>query len=138
MAANKTTETKNSVVDFLNAIDNPKRKQDAFAIFELMNDISKVPARMWGSSIVGYDLYKYNFKNGKPAEFFKIGFSPRKQAVTLYFMNDFQKNQELIAKLGKYKISKACLYINKIEDVDLSVLKSLIIESYEYMTAKYG
>lgn len=137
MAENKTKESDDSVIDFLNSITHEKRRKDALVIYEIMQGISKKPAKMWGKTIIGFDRYKYEYESGRKGEFFKIGFSPRKQSLSLYFMNGFQKNTELIGKLGKHKTSKACLYINKIEDIDLEVLKLLIQESYDYMSAKY-
>lgn len=131
-------ETDDSVQNFLNAVKHPKRQKDALAIYQIMKSVSQQSAKMWGKSIIGFGRYKYEYKSGRKGEFFKIGFSPRKQAISIYFMNGFYENTELLNKLGKFKTSKACLYINKVEDINLDILRLLIQDSYDYMTSKYG
>ena len=93
---------------------------------------------MWGSSIVGFGRYHYKYDSGREGDFMKVGFSPRKQNISLYIMTGFDRYEELMAKLGKFKTGKSCLYINKLADVDEDVLTELITISYDLMTEKYG
>lgn len=137
-AKNKTTENDDSVVDFLASVQNDKRKEDAFKTLEIMKELLPEEAKMWGSSIVGFGNYHYKYESGREGEFLKVGFSPRKTSLTVYIMPGFNRYEELMSNLGKYKTGKSCLYIKNLEDVDLDILKSLIKESYDYMTSKYG
>jgi len=91
---------------------------------------------MWGPSIVGFGKYHYKYASGREGDFFITGFSPRKQNLTLYIMSGFQKYPKFMKKLGKYKTGSSCLYINKLEDVNMRVLKELITESVKYMKQK--
>lgn len=134
---NKTVETENSVFDFLNSVDNGQRKEDSFKVLELMQTISGYPPKMWGTAIVGFGNYHYKYESGREGDFMRIGFSPRKTALTLYIMPGFERFQELMDRLGKYKTGKSCLYIKKLSDIDESVLKELMTESLSYMEKKY-
>ena len=136
MAELKTKPNKLSVEKFLNSIKDEKKKADSFKVLELMKKITKEEPVMWGPSIVGFGKYHYKYASGREGEFFVTGFSPRKQNLTLYIMSGFKKYDGLMKKLGKYKTGSSCLYINKLEDVDLKVLKSLITESVKYMKNK--
>lgn len=138
MAKNKTQKTEKSVEDFLHSVENERRKQDSFAVLDIMKEITGEAPKMWGPAIVGFGDYHYKYESGREGDFFKVGFSPRKQSMTLYIMNGFERYPELMGKLGKHKIGKSCLYINKLDDVDQEILKELILESYNYMTNKYG
>jgi len=137
MAELKTKETKASVEKFLNAIPDEKRREDCFKILEMMKKITKVEPKMWGPSIVGFGNYHYKYASGHDGDMCITGFSPKKQNLTLYIMPGFERYNELMKKLGKYKTSVSCLYIKKLEDVDLKVLKELVTSSFKYMKAKY-
>ena len=137
-AKNKTTKNEGDVKAFLEGLEDEKRKEDSIMALDLMSDITKEEPKMWGGSIVGFGDYHYKYESGREGDFFKVGFSPRKQNLTLYIMPGFERFEELMAQLGKYKTGKSCLYIKKIEDVDLDILKELVTESYGYMTKKYG
>jgi len=137
MAELKTKETKASVEKFLNAIPDEKRREDCFKILEMMKKITKVEPKMWGPSIVGFGNYHYKYASGHEGDMCITGFSPKKQNLTLYIMPGFERYNELMKKLGKYKTSVSCLYIKKLEDVDLKVLKELVTSSFKYMKAKY-
>ena len=137
-AKNKTTKNGGNVEDFLATVDNPKRKADALAVYKLMKNLLPDPPKMWGPSIVGFGDYHYKYESGREGDFFKVGFSPRKQNLTLYIMPGFERFEDLMDKLGKYTTGKSCLYIKKLEDIDIKILKELVTESYNYMTAKYG
>jgi hypothetical protein len=103
-----------------------------------MNDLVPDEAKMWGSSIVGFGSYHYKYKSGREGDFFKVGFSPRKQNLSVYIIPGFERYESLMKNLGKYKIGKSCLYVNRWTDIDVNVLSDLIKESYSFMTRKYG
>ena len=126
MAELKTKENNASVADFLNSIPDEKKRKDAFEVLELMQDITKEPAKMWGNSIVGFGRYHYKYATGHEGDMCITGFSPRKQTLTIYINSGFEMHGELMKQLGKYKTGKVCLYVNKLEDIKLSVLKKLI------------
>ena len=126
MAELKTKQNEQSVEDFLGEIADEKRWQDCFTVLELMKKLTEQEPKMWGASIVGFGNYKYKYKSGREGEWFVTGFSPRKQNLTLYIMSGFTRYDELLAKLGKHKTGKSCLYINKLEDVNLGVLEEMI------------
>lgn len=138
MAELKTTPNSSDVLQFLNSVENDKRKNDSLYVLELMKNITKCQPKMWGTSIVGFGTYHYKYDSGREGDWFLTGFSPRKQSLTLYIMPGFDRFEELMAKLGNYKTGKSCLYINKLEDVDESVLKKLIKESIDYLNNKYN
>jgi hypothetical protein len=130
----KTKVNDADVLEFLNSVENTKRRQDSFAILDIMSEITGEEPKMWGKSIVGFGSYHYVYASGQEGDWMAIGFSPRKQSLTLYIMSGFKAYDELLAKLGKYKTGKSCLYINKLEDVDEGVLRELIRESFLWMT----
>jgi hypothetical protein len=114
-----------------------KNDEDSFKILEMMKKITKEEPKMWGPSIVGFGNYHYKYESGREGDFFITGFSPRKQNLVLYIMPGFKRYTELMNKLGKYKTGKSCLYIKKLEDVDIKVLKELISKSVMYIKQKY-
>lgn len=133
MAELKTKPNDQSVESFLNSVSDEKKRQDSFAILKLMQEATGEEAQMWGDSIIGFGRYQYKYASGREGEWFLTGFSPRVQNLTLYIMSGFDKYDELLDQLGKYKTGKSCLYINKIEDVDLQTLKELVARSVEHM-----
>lgn len=137
-STNKTQATKSSVSGFLNALEDSQRKKDSKKVLKLMKQLTGEKAVMWGSSIVGFGEYHYKYVSGREGDFMKVGFSPRKHALTLYIMPGFKRYDTLMSKLGSYKTGKSCLYIKRLEDVDEEVLSLLIKDSYTYMTEKYG
>jgi len=137
MAEQKTKENVASVDDFLAGIEHKKRREDGFKMKEVMERLTGQPAKMWGSAIVGFGAYDYKYDSGRSGRHLMTGFSPRKAALTLYIMPGFAKHAALMAKLGKHKTGKSCLYINKLEDVDAVVLEELIMLGFEYMREKY-
>lgn len=133
MAEIKTQQNEGSVKDFLDSVENEKKREDSKVILELMRSVTGDEPSMWGDSIIGFGSYQYKYASGREGDWFQTGFSPRKQNLTLYIMPGFDRYDELLSKLGKYKTGKSCLYINKLEDVDLDVLKELVKESVEVM-----
>ena len=135
MAELKTQRNDASVEEFLNAVEHEQKRKDAFAILALMQEATGEEPQMWGASIVGFGSYRYKYGSGRTGEWMMVGFSPRKQSMTLYIMPGFDQYEEMLAQLGKHKIGKACLYINKLADVDETVLRQLIKHSYNHMKA---
>lgn len=133
----KTKKNDASVLDFINAVEHPVRKADSLILLELMNRITGVPPKMWGGSIVGYDEYHYIYASGKEGDWPMIGFSPRKQRLSLYIMPGFGIIDDLLPLLGKHKTSKACLYINTLSDINISVLEKIIERAILHMREKY-
>lgn len=134
---NKTTQNNRSVEDFLDSVENEKRREDSKKVLKMMWETTGENPRMWGSSIVGFGTYHYKYASGREGDFMKVGFSPRKNALTVYIMSGFDRHDELMEKLGKYKTGKSCLYIKKLEDVDMDILKELVVESVAYVDEKY-
>ena len=135
MAKLKTAPNEGSMGEFLESVENEKKKQDSFEILALMKEITGEEPVMWGTSIIGFGSYQYKYASGREGEWFLTGFSPRKQNITLYIMSGFDQYDQLLAKLGKYKTGKSCLYINKINDIDTDVLKELVKQSVEHMVS---
>lgn len=133
MAELKTKPNDQNVEEFLNSLTDAKKRQDSFTILEIMKQVTQAEPKMWGSNIIGFGAYHYKYASGREGDWFLAGFSPRKQNLTLYIMSGFEQYDELLKKLGKYKTGKSCLYINKIEDIDLPTLKKLIQQSVEHM-----
>lgn len=133
MAELKTKRNKGDVQAFLNSVPDEKKRQDSFAILELMRQVTGKEPEMWGDSIVGFGSYHYKYKSGREGDWFLTGFSPRKQNITLYIMAGFDEYDKLLNKLGKHTTGKSCLYVKKIEDVDADVLKELVRQSVEHM-----
>ena len=133
MAENKTRPTDASVTKFLNSIENERKRQDSLTILKLMKEVTGEEPKMWGDSIVGFGDYHYQYASGREGNWFLAGFSPRKQNLTLYIMAGFDNYDTLLSQLGKYKTGKSCLYINKIADVNLDVLKELVQQSVAHM-----
>lgn len=129
MAEIKTKVNDASVEAFLASVENGKRREDSFTVLELMKNITKEEPKMWGTSIVGFGSYHYTYASGQEGDWPVAGFSPRKQALTVYLMTGFERDEDLMAKLGKYKTGVSCLYIKKLEDVDMNVLAELIKRS---------
>jgi hypothetical protein len=133
MAELKTKKTAASVKDFLNRVPEERKRKDSFALLKLMQEITAAKPAMWGPSIVGFGSYHYKYASGREADWPLAGFSPRKQNLTLYITAGFDGYGELLGKLGKHKTGKVCLYINRLEDVDLATLKELVRRSVEHM-----
>ena len=127
LAEIKTKETESSVEDFINAVADEQKRKDSFAILSMMQKATKEAPKMWGSSIIGFGNLRYKSpKTGREVDWFKIGFSPRKANISLYLNVEIQTHAASLKKLGKHKTSVACLYINKLEDVDMKVLQEMI------------
>lgn len=134
MAKTKTTYTEENVTDFINSyVDNEQKKADSFRLIELMKEWSSAESKMWGPTIIGFDNYHYKYASGHEGDAPVLGFSPRKTAFSLYVYSDTERSKLLLAELGKFKMGKACIYVKKLSDINISVLKALCIESIKYI-----
>jgi hypothetical protein len=138
MAQLKTQPNDQSVTGFLNSIENETRRQDSFTILELMQQVTGDEPVMWGDSIIGFGTYRYKYASGRQGEWFLVGFSPRVQNLTLYIMSGFDEYDDLLAKLGKHSTGKSCLYVRRLENIDLAVLGELIEKSVAHMKATHA
>lgn len=138
MAERKTQETDASVADFLAAIGHERRRREGRVIDEMMTRVTGAEGRMWGASMIGYGRYSYSYASGKAGELFLTGFAPRKQAISLYIMPGFSRYDDVLSQLGKHKTGRSCLYVNKLDDIDLNVLEKLVRLSVDFMREKYG
>jgi len=128
----KTKKTEASVTKFLASIEDEKKRKDSRAVLKMMKEITGDKPKMWGTAMIGFGSYHYKYASGQEGDWFLTGFSPRKQALTLYIMSGFSKYDALLNKLGKFKTGKACLYIKKLEDVHLPTLEELIRRSVKH------
>ena len=133
----KTRPTASSVDAFIDNLDDEHRRADCRAVAPLMAEITGAEGVMWGSSIVGFGSYHYRYASGREGDFLEVGFSPRKRALTIYVMAGFAEYQDLLARLGKHSTGKSCLYVKRLADVDLDVLREMLIRSVTYIRAKY-
>ena len=139
MAKNKTTETESSVTDFINNfVDNEAKRNDAFELIEIMNKVTGFEPKMWGPSIIGFGSYHYKYESGRAGDAPLAGFSPRKDNFALYFSSDFEDKDQLLANLGKHKTGKACVYIKKLDEINIDILKQMIINSIASLKSQYG
>lgn len=138
MAELKTKVNDQSVTAFLEANTDEKRRKDCFTVLEMMKKATGSEPKMWGDSIVGFGSYHYKYASGQEGDWLITGFSPRKQALTLYLMSGFDNYESILSRLGKFKTGKSCLYIKKLDDIDVTVLQELIDKSVHTFTTKSG
>lgn len=140
MAELKTKQNNKSVRAFLDEVSDENKKKDSFALVKIFEEATDKKAKMWGESIIGFGKYHYkSTRSSQEGEWMMTGFSPRKAAISLYIMSGFDKHEELLGKLGKFKKSSGCcLYVKRLEDIDVTVLKKLIKESCKEVVKIYG
>lgn len=131
MSELKTKPTSHDAAAFIAQLDDTSKRADAEALLTIMSDITQQPPVMWGDSLIGFGQYDYQYESGRKGTWFRVGFAPRKQNLTLYIMNGFSHYQHLLAQLGKHKTGKSCLYINKLADIDVDILKQMIALSFQ-------
>ena len=136
-AENKTKATSVSPESFIETVEHDVRRADAKLLLDLFADVTQLVPRMWGPSIIGYGRYHYKYESGREGEFMMTGFSPRKANQVIYIMPGYTDHSAILDRIGKYKIGKSCLYINKLADIDLDVLRELIIAGFEDMKSRY-
>jgi hypothetical protein len=132
----KTQPTAQDPIAFLDRIEDPQRRADCHAVLEMMRKATGAPPVMWGAAIVGFGCYRYRYASGHSGEWPVIGFSPRKNDLTLYLMPGFETQGALMAKLGKHKTGKSCLYLKRLSDVDRPTLETLIANSVQAMASQ--
>ncbi len=137
MTHNKTKPTPQKVSEFIAGIEDKRKRADCRELMKLMREITGNRAKMWGSSIVGYGKYHYKYASGREGDFFLTGFSPRKQALSVYIISGFNAHPDLMEKLGKFKTGKSCLYVKSLDDIDRAVLAKLVKASVAYMRKTY-
>ena len=137
MASNKTQPTRLKVSEFIAGIEDKRKRADCRELMKLMREITGNRATMWGPSIVGFGKYHYKYASGREGEIFLTGFSPRKQALSIYIISGFKAHAGLMEKLGKFKTGKSCLYVKSLDDIDRAVLKELVTESVAHMRETY-
>lgn len=133
MSEPKTKENDGDVLAFLNSVPDEQKRRDALQVMVMMQEVTGEEPRMWGDSIVGYGKYSYKYASGREGEWPLVGFSPRKQDLTLYIVSGFDNFDDLREKLGKHKVGKSCLYIKRLADVNPDVLREMIRDSAEHM-----
>ena len=133
----KTKETDNSVIEFIENVENVKKREDAYRLLDIFTETTGYEAKMWGPSIIGFGTYHYKYDSGHEGDAALVGFSPRKAKTSLYFATGDAKRDELLQDLGKHTVGKACVYINKVADIDEEVLKALIQQSVHFVKKMY-
>jgi hypothetical protein len=134
----KTKETDNSVIEFIETVENPKKRADAYHLLDIFTESTGYQAKMWGASIIGFGSYHYKYETGHEGDAPLVGFSPRKAKFSLYFAPGDTKREELLKVFGKHTTGKACVYINKISDINVEVLKELINQSISFLKKRYS
>lgn len=131
MAEPKMKENDNSVIDFIESVESEKKKADAYQLLDIFEEVTGFKAKMWGPSIIGFGSYHYKYASGHQGDAPLAGFSPRKAKHTLYLAYESEEREKLLENFGKHAKSKACIYVNKLADIDIDVLKELIKQSVE-------
>ncbi|MGD1890771.1 MAG: DUF1801 domain-containing protein [Cyclobacteriaceae bacterium] len=137
MATLKTQPYNRNISEFLSKVENPQKREDCFTLLDLMKEETGEEPQYWHSNMVGFGQYHYKYASGLEGDWFLTGFSPRKQNLTIYIMSGFERYEELMEQLGRYKTGKSCLYVKRLSDIDLDILKELVRESVSYMREEY-
>lgn len=135
--ANKTQPTETAPAAYIERVEPQRRRADGLVLLEFFNRVTKLEPQMWGPSMIGYGRYVYKYESGREGDFFLTGFSPRKAAMTIYIMPGYRDLDDKLARLGKHKTGKSCLYINKLADVDMDVLEEIVLDGLAYMRENY-
>ncbi len=138
MAELKTRKNARSVADFIASLDDERKQRESHALIALMRDVTGCEPAMWGESIVGFGQYRFKYASGREIDWMLTGFSPRKRAFSLYVMTGFDGQDDILSVLGRYKTGKSCLYVNKLDDIDLNALRKLLNASVSRLVEKYG
>ncbi|MDI7740742.1 DUF1801 domain-containing protein [Lysinibacillus fusiformis] len=133
----KTKHTDQSVIEFIEAVDSPKKREDAYQLLKIFEETSGFEAKMWGPSIIGFGSYHYKYESGHEGDAPFVGFSPRKAKISLYFATGDTEREKILERFGKHTSGKACVYINKLADIEEEVLKELILQSITFLRKTY-
>ncbi|KCZ59875.1 DUF1801 domain-containing protein [Hyphomonas atlantica] len=134
---NKTQPTDVSPADFIASVEHDRRREDAEVLLKWFEDVTGYAPKMWGPSLIGYGRYHYKYDSGREGDMLVTGFSPRKANLVMYIMPGYRDMSEKLARLGKHKLGKSCLYINKLADIDMDVLREIVEDGVAYMKANY-
>ncbi|HEX2548610.1 MAG TPA: DUF1801 domain-containing protein [Gammaproteobacteria bacterium] len=137
MAKNKTTETNKDVTEFIEKVSNETKRDDSFRLIEIFKSITGFDPKMWGPTIIGFGSYHYKYASGHEGDAPITGFSPRKDSIVIYLHPVFPKRDELLKKLGKHKVGKACVYFKKLDDIDVAVMEKMIAASIQENRKEY-
>jgi hypothetical protein len=137
MAKNKTTETTYNVTHFINTVEDEMKRNDAFELLKIIQEVTRFEPKMWGTAIIGFGSYHYKYASGHEGDAPLVGFSPRKDAISVYLYSSFENKDILLSKFGKYKAGKGCIYIKKLADIDLEILKQMISTSVNELQKLY-
>ncbi|MGR6545293.1 DUF1801 domain-containing protein [Paenibacillus tundrae] len=137
MVQPKTKETDGSVIEFIERVESPKKREDAYQLLDIYTETTGYEAKMWGPSIIGFGSYHYRYESGHEGDAPLVGFSPRKAKISLYFATGDTEREALLSNLGKHTTGKACVYINKVADIYVLVLQALITQSVSFLQEKY-
>jgi hypothetical protein len=138
MATNKTTETVASVKEFIDAVENEQKRKDSYQLIEMMKAVTAQEPKMWGPSIIGFGSYHYKYESGHEGDAPLVGFSPRKAAISLYVFTGLEEHKPLLEGLGKFKMGKACIYVNKLQDLHKDKLMEVMSETIYFLRSRYG
>ncbi|MVO99850.1 DUF1801 domain-containing protein [Paenibacillus lutrae] len=133
----KTKETDASVIEFIESVGSPQKREDAYQLLDIFTEATGYAAKMWGPTIIGFGSYHYKYESGHEGDAPLVGFSPRKAKISLYFATGDTRRDELLENLGKHTAGKACVYVNKLADIDVDGLQALIRESVRFLTERY-
>ena len=136
-ADNKTKPTSVTPRAYISGLDEGRRKREADILLPWFETVTGLKGRMWGPSMIGFGRYHYKYDSGREGDFMMTGFAPRKAAMTLYIMPGYRDMSETLARLGPHRIGKSCLYINRLESVDMDVLAEIVTDGVAYMRANY-
>ncbi|MGG1632587.1 DUF1801 domain-containing protein [Rossellomorea sp. NRS-1567] len=134
----KTKENDSNVIEFIEAVENEKKRDDAYKLLDIFTETTGFEAKMWGPSIIGFGSYHYKYKTGHEGDAPLVGFSPRKEKISLYFAPGDPEREKVLDSFGKHTTGKACVYINKVADIDQDVLKQLINQSMSFLQKTYS
>ncbi|MCM3408582.1 DUF1801 domain-containing protein [Metabacillus litoralis] len=137
MYEQKTKENDKSVIEYIESVESPKKREDAYKLLAIFTEVSGYQAKMWGPSIIGFGKYHYKYSTGHKGDAPLVGFSPRKAKISLYFATGDSEREKLLEKFGKHTSGKACVYINKLADIDTKVLEELISQSINFLRRTY-
>jgi hypothetical protein len=137
MAKNKTAETSISVADFINAVKDETKRKDSFSLIDIIKKLTGLEPKMWGPSIVGFGSYHYKYDSGHEGDSPLLGFSPRASAITLYFSGDFEEREQLLEKFGKHTTGKGCIYVKKLNDINIDTLQKMVAKQIKHIKELY-
>ncbi len=138
MATNKTTETRDSVDDFINAVTDETKRNDCLVLIKLLSKLTELEPRLWGPSIIGFGSYHYKYESGREGDSPLVAFSPRVSSIALYLSGHFDNREQLLGKLGKHKTDKGCIHLKKLADINIDILTKMILSHVKHIKELYG